>query len=646
MKRNPIVSALSSLFGSAVLLILFGAPSIADGRSADARPDTSQVAAVSVSTPLTSTFRYQGQLKNGGSPITDTCDFQFGLWDSLSDGTQLGITQTLSAPVNDGYFTALLNTGNPFGVNTFNGDMRWLAIAVRCPAGSGSYTAFNQRQQLTATPYSLFSAAPWVTSGSNLAYNVGNVGIGTTTPAHRLSVIGGPVWTSNGWLGALELSNGSAIGWQSNSSGQRSGIGHSNDGIAFFRTTSNPGTAVSPAIYDVLISNSGNVGIGTTNPTSKLEIAAQDGLAITGYQPFLTLRDTNAGNARGVIQSVGGDIALYPNSFIGGNPPLVLKNSTGNVGLGTSTPAHHLSVLGGPSWTSNLWAGAVELGNASAIGWQTNSGGQSFGFGQSTGGLYFFRTASNPGTTASPANYDLTITDLGNVGIGDTTPSSKLSVNGGMSVNGAMSVYGITNFGNFSFQTNASVGQTALCYTGGTLKTLATCSSSLRYKTDVQPYAGGMDVVNRLKPVTFIWKDGGAADIGFIAEDVAALEPLLVTYNDSGTIEGLKYERMGVLFANALQELQAQIQQQQNELDRLKPFTDEKTAAEVVSLQTQVQDLKDQNSALEARLTALEQTQSGQTPAASALLPNVALFGALLVVGGIVGHRVKFGGRP
>ena len=36
----------------------------------------------------------------------------------------------------------------------------------------------------------------------------------------------------------------------------------------------------------------GNIGIGTTNPTSKLQIVAQDALQISGFQPFLTLIDT------------------------------------------------------------------------------------------------------------------------------------------------------------------------------------------------------------------------------------------------------------------------------------------------------------------------------------------------------------------
>jgi len=84
--------------------------------------------------------------------------------------------------------------------------------------------------------------------------------------------------------------------------------------------------ATNPALT---VLNNGNVGIGTTNPTSKLEIAAQDGLKINGYQPFLTLRDTNAGGRRGAIQGANGDLIFSPNSFIG-QPPwaaMVVRDS-------------------------------------------------------------------------------------------------------------------------------------------------------------------------------------------------------------------------------------------------------------------------------------------------------------------------------
>jgi hypothetical protein len=39
-------------------------------------------------------------------------------------------------------------------------------------------------------------------------------------------------------------------------------------------------------------------------------------------------------------------------------------------------------------------------------------------------------------------------------------------------------------------------------------------ASSLRFKTNVQPFREGFDVVQRLRPISFDWKDGGMRDIG------------------------------------------------------------------------------------------------------------------------------------
>jgi hypothetical protein len=98
-----------------------------------------------------------------------------------------------------------------------------------------------------------------------------------------------------------------------------------------------------------------NLGTPAVNPIvslqnngSRLEIAAQDGLAITGFQPFLTLRDTNppAAGARSILAGGNGDFGFYPNSFIGGFPAVIVKNGTGNVGIGIPNPTRKLEVAG------------------------------------------------------------------------------------------------------------------------------------------------------------------------------------------------------------------------------------------------------------------------------------------------------------
>lgn len=107
-------------------------------------------------------FTYQGYLEDDGSPVGDSCDFQFSLWDSSGTGTpptggiQIGSTESVpSLTVSGGLFTQVLNSTGSFGSDAFNGQRRYLQIAVRCPAGGGVYTTLAPRQLLTASPYAL-----------------------------------------------------------------------------------------------------------------------------------------------------------------------------------------------------------------------------------------------------------------------------------------------------------------------------------------------------------------------------------------------------------------------------------------------------------------------------------------------------------
>jgi hypothetical protein len=112
----------------------------------------------------------------------------------------------------------------------------------------------------------------------------------------------------------------------------------------------------------------------------------------------------------------------------------------------------------------------------------------------------------------------------------------------------------------------AEPGGSPVCLSSG----LSICSSSRRYKKNIQQYAGGLDVLNRLNPITFEWTSSGRRDVGFVAEDVFQVEPLLTFKNDGGEIEGVHYAQISTVLVNAIKEQQAHIDAQAEELRALR----------------------------------------------------------------------------
>jgi hypothetical protein len=90
-------------------------------------------------------------------------------------------------------------------------------------------------------------------------------------------------------------------------------------------------------------------------------------------------------------------------------------------------------------------------------------------------------------------------------------------------------------------------------------------ASSLRFKTNPQPFLGGLDIIRRLRPISFNWKDGSGHDIGLGAEDVAKVAPSFTFTNSKGEITGVKYERLDLLLINAIKEQQEEIKQQREQ---------------------------------------------------------------------------------
>lgn len=173
---------------------------------------TIATSALATGTPLGSSFTYQGVLKQSGSPVSGSYDFQFSLWDSASGSIQVsGPVTRFGVNVDAGQFKADLD----FGASAFQGDERWLKIAVR-PAepteggsggGGGPYTDLYPLQRIGAAPYALRSLNPGP-QGPPGAQGVVTSGFASGFIG---SIPAGPNWTFAGQYTTVTLQPGQRI---------------------------------------------------------------------------------------------------------------------------------------------------------------------------------------------------------------------------------------------------------------------------------------------------------------------------------------------------------------------------------------------------------------------------------------------------
>jgi hypothetical protein len=226
---------------------------------------------VGLAAPIGTAFTYQGRLIDANNVAEGLYDFQFKLFDVNSGGIQWGLdVNRPQVDVIDGYFTVELDFGN-----VFDGNERWLDIAVRPGDQSDPnvYTSLTPRQKLTPTPYALYApngggaGSLWQVNGSSIYYNIGNFGIGETNPTDKLVVGQG----GNIVLKAAGEDTGDMI-FQTSSGVQKGRIytePAEGQNKLYLTTSSDNNTP------GITIDSTGNVGIGTDSPGTKLEVAGQ-----------------------------------------------------------------------------------------------------------------------------------------------------------------------------------------------------------------------------------------------------------------------------------------------------------------------------------------------------------------------------------
>jgi hypothetical protein len=137
---------------------------------------TALLAAAGISTSLAqgTAFTYQGRLTDGGTPASGWYDFRCQLYDKAEPPGDALVSVTVTnvaVPVTNGFFTLKLD----FGAPVFSGQDRWLLITMRTN-GALSFQALSPRQQLTPSPYAL-----WSSTAGNLSQSANQLFTGTIT---------------------------------------------------------------------------------------------------------------------------------------------------------------------------------------------------------------------------------------------------------------------------------------------------------------------------------------------------------------------------------------------------------------------------------------------------------------------------------
>jgi len=257
-------------------------------------------------------------------------------------------------------------------------------------------------------------------------------------------------------------------------------------------------------------------------------------------------------------------------------------NNWGDVGIGTSTPAEKLHVVGniklaGPGTSSGITMNTVDgtdnswlgLGSGGAYNNTARGAGISlFGnevtafalggdvlidAGQATSGngAIYFRT--DAGTGAANLLTRMTITNAGNVGIGCTTPQYALHVIGDIA--SSATIRGVN------------------AYVTGAI----TACSDIRYKKDITPLYNSLDNILKLQGVNYFWKKEAFPDkqfndskqIGIIAQELEKVYPEMVVTDKDG-YKSVDYSRLTPILIEAIKEQQKIIGSMQLAIGSLK----------------------------------------------------------------------------
>jgi hypothetical protein len=386
------------------------------------------------------------------------------------DARVTGIVTIGPASITLNGVTNIINVGTGITINGSTGIISATAIVLggttltgsavtSITAGSG--ISVNQSTgNVTITATGTGSTSQWVTTAAGI-HTLSNVGIGTTNPTSALTVTGNGTFTgvvtATTFVGALTGTATTATNAQG-----LTGTPNITVGVT---TASRLNVGTSGTV--ITTTTAGLVGIGTTNPTKKLTVsddALINGLTV-GLGGSAVTSNTAIGasalysNTGGVNNTANGYAALYSNTNGDGNTATgynaLLTNTTGD--FNTANGAGTLSVNTGEKNTAtgygalnanttgnfNTAIGVIALGTittgtnntgiGASAGIAITTGSKNTLLGSYTGnqnGLDIRTSSNNVVLSDGDGNIRFYANSSGNVGLGATNPTSKLTVVG------------------------------------------------------------------------------------------------------------------------------------------------------------------------------------------------------------------------
>jgi hypothetical protein len=376
----------------------------------------------------------------------------------------------------------------------------------------------------TANGVTFLNGSKVLTSGSMLVFDSSDrflVGASSAAIGHRMEVVANTSGQGIGLRGRASDAFG-YISWNANaSSTEYARIASDNTSSLQFGTG---GTE------RARIDSSGNLGIGTTSPAARLDVAGS--IAVS------------PGNAQGRIRRTS----------VNGSFGVGIQGNTADT-INDTNPGASVVVGGGPI-TGDAFAGRVDL---TAYGNLTDS----------TSNIITFQRRTGVNTTAESARID----SSGNLLVGTTSlvSAGKIEIATSAATNQGLNIKDTSGSNNLTycafFNSSGTVAGT-ITHTGSTTVAYNT-SSDYRLKENIAPMTGALNTVAQLKPVTYKWKEDQTAGQGFIAHELQAVVPDCVTGAKDAVDEDGKPVYQGIDVSFLVATLTAAIQEQQALIETL-----------------------------------------------------------------------------